>query len=465
MPRSRTFALLVVGLLALGESRAEVAVPEVFMAFPAANSGNNNYLGFVRGQAIDSAGDVIPAAYFNLSSSNPQSKTLWVTDGTPAGTHLAASNEISGNQAVSRDVGMFYTGYDGNGNLQVFRTTGLEASAHPLTQEAVQATWLKGVIGNDVLLSRPGPPQQTAAWRLDGNTGAATLMGLFQGSGMEWATTNQHALIISNFNTQYSVNSLPGTGAQPFQIPVPSPSTYWDYPHRMGAANRIACLKAFTHYSTMDVRQELNCTDGTVQGTRVPRPLPSGYGVPLMDGVSFQTVGDKLLLVDGVLGSAWITDGTDAGTFALLDGNIERWYPCSDDASGRLHFIANRNNEAQLWVTDGSRSGTHEVLTFADHQFDCGKKGTAVPGTSLSYLQIGLYFQGGLRLFQTDGTVAGSKSVVGSPELPGPGSRADSVQGIVALGRWLVFEAPVTPTQDGLWRLDLDPIFADGVDD
>jgi hypothetical protein len=459
----RICALLVVGVLALGESRAEVAVPEVLMAFPAANSGGNTYLGFTRGRAVNAAGDVIPAAYFTLASSVPQSKRLWVTDGTAAGTHLAANNEISGSQAVSTDVGLFYTAYDGDGNLQVFRTTGLEASAHALTQETVQATSLKGVIGNDALLSRPGPTGQTAAWRLNGDTGAETLMGLFPGSGTEWTTTNQHALVIGYLNADYALNSLPESGAPLYQIPVPVPSTYWDYPHRMGAGNRIACFKAFTHYSATDIRQELNCTDGTAQGTRVPRPVAGGFGVPLMDGVSFQAVGDKLLMVDGVLGSVWITDGSDAGTFALIDGYTERWYSCSDDTSGKALLVANRGGENQLWLSDGSRSGTRNILSFPTVQYYCGKKGTAVPGTSLSYLQVGAYFQNGPYLFRTDGTAEGSMSVFGSPELLDHGPRDDSVQGIVVLGRWLVFAAPVSETQDGLWRLDLDPVFSDGM--
>lgn len=458
-------AILTAGLVAWTTLQAAVAVPEVLMAFPGSNSGNNSNLDFKVGLALDGQGEAVASAFFNVVSSDHQTVELWVTDGTPEGTHPAALNRISGNQSVAADVGIFFTGYDESDELQVFRSDGPVASTRALTQEAVLANSLKGVIGDDALLSRAGPAGQSALWRLDGGTGTPTLMGLLPGNGLEWATPNQHVVAISQPDAiTYAVTSLPGNGSPPFEIPVPGPGTSWDYPHRMGAGPRIACLKAFTHYSAMDIRQELNCTDGTAQGTRIPAPVPGGPGVPLMDGVAFHPVGDKLM-IDGVLGSVWITDGTDAGTFALIDGYTENWHPCSDGHSGSIHFTAFRNSENQLWVTDGSRTGTHQVLSFPTTGYSCDKKGSIVPGSSLAYLQIIDSIEGGIHLFRTDGTAAGTAMVDGSPELLGPGWYYGPLQGNVALGRWLVFAAPISANQDGLWRLDLDPIFADGLDD
>ncbi|MGB0134403.1 hypothetical protein [Dokdonella sp.] len=409
-------AILAAGLASVTTLQAAVSAPEILIEFPGDSSSNNRNLELKIGRALNESGEIVSSAYFTLYSSETQSSTLWVTDGTLEGTHLAAPYRISGNQAIAADVGLFFTAYDGSDVLQIFRTNGPGSSVLTLTQESVLTTSLKGVIGNDVVLARPGPSGQTAAWRLDGMNGAPSLLGLLPGMGVEWAVSNQHIEAISyDAGVGYGITSLPGDGFQPFAIPATPPNTYWDYPHRMGAGTRITCFKAFTHYSAVDIRQELNCTDGTAQGTRIPTPVAGEAGVPLLDSVLFHPLGDRLLVqgVGGNLpfrGSPTITDGTDAGTFPLLDGSFGDWSPCSNDRSGSLYLAANSNTVGQqLWITDGSLVGSRLVMNLPSSGSSCPRKGTTLQGSSMAYLQLGQ------TLIQSDGTPAGTIPVPGSP--------------------------------------------------
>ena len=82
---------LLSGLLAVSALgvRAEPP-PEILLAPPDDLShGFGNDL--VSGFALDASGNVVPAAYLRSWSKSRQGYVLWVTDGTAAGTHLAAT--------------------------------------------------------------------------------------------------------------------------------------------------------------------------------------------------------------------------------------------------------------------------------------------------------------------------------------------------------------------------------------
>lgn len=457
-----SIAGLVAATLGMATSHAAVPVPEVLIEFPANYSRFSSQ--FNLGRSLTESGDNVPAIYFNLASTSPQLFYLWVSDGTAEGTHLATPGTVNGSQATRGSVGQFFTALDGGGLLQVFRTDGPVSSVRVLTQEPVQAQYLKGALGNDALLARPGPSGQTDAWRLDGDTGAAALLGRLPTWGTEWATIGQSAIGISASGPDgYRVTGLPGIGIPPIDIPVPTPNTYWDYPHRMGAGTRIACVKAFTHYvNPPDSRQELYCTDGTVQGTHRPASAVTNLGIGLLDYVEFYPLGDKMMIF-GVnsppSGGPWITDGTDLGTFPLFDESMSSWETCSDDKFGARYLITRGLNGAVLYITDGSRAGTRSVMSLPANTYYCPSKGATVVGSSLAYLQIGT------RLLQTDGSESGTIPVAGAPIFSADGTLGEPPRMIAALGHWLVFAAPVNGGREGLWRLNIDAIFKDGVDE
>ena len=132
-------------------------------------------------------------------------------------------------------------------------------------------------------------------------------------------------------------------------------------------------------------------------------------------------------------GGPWITDGTDLGTFPLFDESMSSWETCSDDKFGARYLITRGLNGAVLFSTDGSRAGTRSVMSLPANTYYCPSKGATVVGSSLAYLQIGN------RLLQTDGSESGTIPVAGAPIFSADGTLGEPPRMIAALGHWLVF--------------------------
>ncbi|HET9031487.1 MAG TPA: hypothetical protein VFN25_01145 [Dokdonella sp.] len=466
MPLIAKAAALFTGLLACISASAGTPAATLLKSFPQVPEQFFWNLKPKVGRASNAFHNMVPSLYFTLGSGNPGSYQLWVSDGTPQGTHPAAPNllELASIQLASPTGGAYFTAYDADGLLQIFHTDGPESSARVLTQQPIAAHGsLKGVLGNSAIFWRAGQNGQAAIWRVDGTSGVESLLGQLPGTSNEIATASDH-IIAPSLSTASDdhITSFSDDGASMADLPVPPPSPVWDYPHRIATGPRIACFKAFTHYASGNVVQELYCTDGTPDGTQRPALSAEGVGVRLMDSVIFHPLRDKFLM-NGVLASPsglpWITDGTYDGTFPIIDAPALGWWPCSSNRFGDMYFVSTSGNgQSTLWVTDGNQEGTHLVVELPAHTSSCAFRGTSSSSSSLAYLQIGT------TLMQTDGMEAGTIPVVGAPTLLAGGGSQQSPFGINALGRWLVFFAPVSANEGGLWRLDLDPIFADGVD-
>lgn len=135
----------------------------------------------------------------------------------------------------------------------------------------------------------------------------------------------------------------------------------------------------------------------------------------------------------------WRSDGTEAGTFAILNA----------DAADLVAFeggIAFRNilsGGDQLWRSDGTVVGTTMVSALAPSSL------TAVGGT----LFFAASDAAGSELWQSDGTPAGT--VRAADIVPGPGSSAPADL-TAACGR-LYFTATTPAAGRELWAVDVDP--------
>ena len=467
MPRIGKIATLIAGFLACITAGAGTTSAEILTSFPQIPEQFFWNLKPTIGRTFDASHNAVPALYFTLGTGEPPSYELWVSDGTAQGTHRAAPNplELASKQLASPAGGVFFTAFDSDGLLQLFHTDGQESSAHALTQQPISAhDSFRGVVGNTAILWRAGQNGHAALWRVDGSTGSETLIGQLPGSNGEIATASGRIIAPSlSTVTDDHVSSFPDNGTAIVDLPVPSPNTGWDFPHRIATGPRIACFKAFTHYPLGNVIQELYCTDGTSPGTRRPSLGAESAGIQLMDNIVFHPLRDKFLM-DGVFaapfGLPWITDGTYEGTFPIIGAPALDWWPCASDRFENIYFVSSSGNgQSTLWLTDGSQAGTHSVVELPAYTSSCEFRGTSSSSSSLAYLQIGT------SLMQTDGTESGTIPVVGAPPLQAGAGWQESWPGINTLGRWLVFFAPVSATEGGLWRVDLDPLFANGFDD
>ena len=167
---------------------------------------------------------------------------------------------------------------------------------------------------------------------------------------------------------------------------------------------------------------ELWRTDGTPQGTQLVKDInPNGGSFPMhltpYDGELFFSA------EDGQAGrELWKTDGTANGTRRVLDlrpGRNRAIAPISEFVvfQGLLYFTANNGSIGfELWKTDGTVDGTELVADINEG------RNSAFGSTEFIELNGKLYFlardggpgapAGTLRLWETDGTTAGTRKAV-----------------------------------------------------
>jgi len=113
-------------------------------------------------------------------------------------------------------------------------------------------------------------------------------------------------------------------------------------------------------------------SDGTITGSHLVKLINSSgsfdsYQFSLMQ---LQAIGNKVFIVadDGVHSAElWVSDGTESGTHLVKD--ITQFGGASitnlTDLNGQLFFIANDQvYGAEVWTSDGTEAGTHPVILF-----------------------------------------------------------------------------------------------------
>ncbi len=365
---------------------------------------------------------------------------LWVTDGTAAGTKKLNVKGASSlglvdddSEFISLGTKVLFTGRDADNNDGLWITDGTAAGTKEL---AVNGAWFGGVInpagdpdftrlGNEVLFNGTDVSGLPSLWVTDG-TSAGT--------------------------KEISVAGAWSNGLDPAEI------TAFPPPPKTPSPSGLALAAA---------------SDSGVQGdgiTIVTRPTITGKGV----------AGDKVTLHDGakVIGTAVVAKGgawsvtpatalavgvhtlaaTETGktgtsaASAPLKLTIEA--PPERGFTGRALFAGGSpNDRTDLWVTDGTASGTTDLTP---------------PGASSPLNVVGditvvgarVFFVGrgadGLNLWTTDGTSAGTR------ELTAAGANSDGLfafEGVfgdtgphfTALGSKVVFKGEDAGGHPGLW--------------
>lgn len=434
-----------------------MAAPEPFFAIAGGNTYYETLYGLSPGVSADT-----PVVYFRVGSIEPAGSTLWRSDGSADGTYPAASEAYAGRAGrmlVPAGGGVYFLAADTNGNAQVHWTDGSAGatSTRPLTYESTGVASLAGLIGDRAAFVRRTPEGESLMRLLDLQGTLTTVLDVhtFAGYWADWVLGAEGGVVMwrtSESPGGYRVTRFGWHGELPTSLPAPAPETSWNYPHAAGAGAGIFCLKASTTEGS-----RLHCTDGTAAGTIRPVPPTLGADVWLPDFVRFTAVGTRLLFVTHALSGPfrpWTTDGTHAGTQALIDSALHPLDVCTDDEDGTIYFTGIEPGGATaLWRTDGTREGTHRIATVPG---SCGHRGVsrALDGRA--------YVAAGTTLLVTDGTASGTHPVAGAPPLA-THSQETGYRGIAAAGRWIVFAAP-DAAGTMLWHIDLDPVFTGGFD-
>lgn len=448
------------GLLTLGSgvtSAALAATPEPYAVLADPAAPYQWFHGLVPGTSVG-----VPVAYFSTRPSDSEAAALWRTDVTPEGTHGAAVPTLAGQVSrwrVPADGGAYFIAPDGEGIRQVHWTdgSGSATSTRRLTADAAGVEAMTGMIGDRPLFARV-TSEGAALWRIDDTFGAISPMIELPSRFdriPEWVLGPRGGLAmwVPSSGSGYRVTHFGWDGAPSIELPAPLPAPSWNYPHAGGAADGLFCMKAYTSEGA-----RLHCTDGTVEGTRRPVAPSLGTDVWIPDFVEFKAIGDRLLFITHAQSGPyrpWITDGTNEGTYALLDKGPSSMDVCTEGSAGELYFTGPDTDGAiGLWRTDGTRPGTRKLATVSG---PCSHRGIA------RALDGRAYIAAGDTLYSSDATSAGTRTVVGAPALHWESGETGH-QGVVMLGRWLVFAAPDGKGGASLWRLDLDPVFVGDFD-
>ena len=195
--------------------------------------------------------------------------------------------------------------------------------------------------------------------------------------------------------------------------------------------------------------RELWVTDGTAKGTRLLVDVVPGSG----SGVSSlgQVYKERLLFTgtDGRRGQElWTTDGTPQGTRMIRDicrGNCSSFPFGALPLNGDLLFIADSLRGREFWKTDGTTAGT--VPVTGDIPTDFLFSRIALPGKVLFSRRDEAH---GEELWATDGTAAGTGLLADLNDA----NQAGSFPGdFLRLGNTLLFAA-YDGQRTGLWKSD-----------
>ena len=377
---------------------------------------------------------------------------LWVTDGTPGGTH-AVGDAARGfipfffRRFLAVDHGqVLFAAQDSFTTWEPWVTDGTNAGTHRLSEVNPGA-------GSPIRFNtvEPAGPEAVAAprggfvfvaddgshgpeiWRTDGTAGGTTLI-----KDVAPGSSGSSPFGLTVFNGKVLFNATdPAHGSEIWATDGTAAGTTLLLDIQPGASGsdprEITTVGSQAFFRAADGTHgaELWATDGTAAGTRMVKDLVPGSGSglpPTAGGYELTAIGGLLVFYSPVAGgspaSFWTSDGTDAGTQPLAPASGS--WPYVDVfsqginnqgvdnhgvAGGRLFFRG--DFDPSFWVTDGTMAGSSKILDVpvATSSF-LVSSGTLEPRL-LADLNGALLFQAtdstpSYKLWRSDGTAAGT---------------------------------------------------------
>ncbi|HXJ32984.1 MAG TPA: DUF4215 domain-containing protein [Candidatus Eisenbacteria bacterium] len=384
---------------------------------------------------------------------------LWITDGTPSGTHPITPHGDGAGVNGGMDVGDTLVIPSAQCNVPAFRRFAL------------------GQPGTSLLQPRPTVPTSGAPLGAPNYGDTCGGGSSLKGASAELAGSMLYA----------GTDSVSGSSTTPlWRTDGTDAGTYQLDTLTEPCLTRLGTRALFFRNS-----EELTATTGTVAGTQKLADVPNFVACPVVMGTSAYF--SSLPTTQGAL---WKTNGTPAGTFQVVLFNAGA--PDALHAVGNKLFFQNLSGN-QLWVSDGTFPGTTILLNYVPNPIGAppleamlsagsnlifgnmadqglcavwrsdgtaaGTYGVAYTGTAGNlYTGCGMYdsmatvgsqvlfFVNNVteaQLWKTDGTLAGTTMVTGG--IPGGGSLFVYLPSVVGtIGQHLIF----VPTDGSVWTSD-----------
>lgn len=220
---------------------------------------------------------------------------------------------------------------------------------------------LVGSVDNLIYFIAETPEVGRELWVTDGTTPGTRMLPEFvagqDGIQVREATAHDGELFFVE-SSQFPVQLWKTDGTNTQQIVAPN-----DIRHLMSVGDQL-----FFQGETREHGAELWTTDGTTDGTRLVRELFPGPGGSAGPRVFAEFQGRLLMGVSDhgrdSIHQLWVTDGTESGTELLFDfGDLEEGPTEITVANNAAYFfVTSVDGRVDLWRTDGTAAGTAAVL-------------------------------------------------------------------------------------------------------
>ena len=308
---------------------------------------------------------------------NPNLTSIWVSDGTPAGSHLVA--DATGN-----------TAWTGGFPLIAFGSKAVFVGAN--TSNPTSTLWLSDGVNAAV----PVPSAGGQAY----GTGPAVA-----------ANGHIYFLATSGFNTPPQPWISDGTQATTVPlaaVPNAAPDPTAILPSPLVQVGNYLLFIAYTTTSGRELWRIDTTTNAVSQVTDIAPGTASGV-LDMHIGV----LGNAAVFTaaaDGTTAALWRSDGTAAGTYSIAsvkpDSNRFPNYVGTPGNARLLFWVAVTNGD-QLWSTDGTAAGTVQLPVSNPSVDQAWQVGSNFYGYALT---------GSLEVvWRSDGTVAGTQTLAGIP--------------------------------------------------
>jgi len=268
--------------------------------------------------------DVAGVAFVAVAGEGPTVGALWSTDGTSDGTRIVA-DLLAPSRLASRDGTLYFSAPTAPRIAALWRSDGSAVGTVPVATFSALSERRRPEIGplfagDDEVFFSLARLGRTDLWRSDGT---------------ELGTTR--------------VKTLPAVQGAPGKLVIAGGAFAGD-------------LLVFTHPTEFAFFDQLWRSDGTAAGTQ---PIVADYGYVAPSTLT--RIGDRVLFVafgDSIGGldrwQLWGTDGSDAGTDLLFDGDV-RGAPY---AVGDVVYFCGEKDDSdyRVWRSDGTAAGT--VLAY-----------------------------------------------------------------------------------------------------
>jgi ELWxxDGT repeat protein len=362
---------------------------------------------------------------FSAFPGGTNSRQLWTTDGTNAGTQLLV--DIAPNEPVHGITQLIGVGGHtlmsagtAAGGTELWTTDGTAAGTTLLKDlipgpEGSNPDLSSGVLLNSALIfPTSGDSGTHAIWRSDGT--AAGTIALYSttappntyslsdlyaaGSYVYFTSTDSGAKIL--WRTDGTV-----AGTQPALVPA------------MTVTKVLGAAGGFVYFLGSDGANPLQVwrTDGTPAGTLALTNLQGQT-----DAGAGHALGQRFLFGVCPWGAAcglYSSDGSVTGTTRLLDLDLNLYIPGNGVTIGNHWFFSAssaRSNDPEPWVSDGTSAGTHQIAKLNTGAGAYPSSFVAFGGVALFAADSSAF---GPSIWRTDGT-AGGTALVADPAVRTP---------------------------------------------